>query len=205
MGFLFIDIESFVDEKNEKSGLNPFCEKSKVLVIAYNYYPINKAPREGQIKEPSFLYEWIDGGEKKLLKKFFEILRNIYEKDYMLKVVGFNHIAYDLPYLFARMKKNKIASDEELFDALFSKARHIDLSQLAMGVSEKTKQDEDFRCISQKIINSYFDIPIKDADGKDVSKFYSKKRYDLIEKYVKEEFTFETLYQSLLDYFIYVK
>ena len=65
-----------------------------------------------------------------------------------------------------------------------------------------TKKDEDFRCISQKVINSYFDIPIKDANGKDVSDFYIKKRYDLIEKYVTEEFTFEMLYQSLLDYLL---
>jgi hypothetical protein len=40
-----------------------------------------------------------------------------------------------------------------------------------------TKRDEDFRTISQKAINSYFEIPVKEASGKDVSLFYSKKDY----------------------------
>ncbi len=205
MGFLFLDIESFVDPKNERSGLNPHFEKSEVLVIAYNYYAFAKAPSLAQVKEPTFLFEWVEGSEKKLLKKFYEVLKEIYKEDKFLKIVGFNHIAYDLPYMFSRMIENKVAEKQELFDMLFTNARHIDLSQLGMAVSEKTKKDEDFRCISQKVINAYFDIPVKVASGKDVSEFYLKKRYDLIEKYCKEEFTFEMLYQSLLEYFIYVK
>lgn len=204
MGFLFIDIESFVSPNNERSGLNPFCDESKVIVISYSYYPLNKAPISSQIKKPIFLFEWIIGSEKKLLQTFFDKLNNIYSNDKMLKIVGFNHLAYDLPYLFSRMEKNNIASKEILFDYLFSKARHIDLSQLSMAISKKTKQDEDFRCISQKVINSYFDIPVKEADGKIISEYYSKKRYNLIEKYVLEEFTFELLYKSILDYFIFV-
>jgi DNA polymerase elongation subunit (family B) len=205
MGYLFFDIESFVAPQNERSGLNPHFDESEVIVISYNYYKTPKAPREGEIKEATFLYGWIENGEKTLLKKFWEVLEEIYEQDRMLKVVGFNQLAYDLPYLFARMKANKIASDQKLFDSLFSFPRHVDLAQLGMAISEDTKREEDFRCISQKRINSYFDIPIKEAGGKDVSEFYIKKRYDLIEKYVKEEFTFELLYQSVLDYFIYVK
>jgi DNA polymerase elongation subunit (family B) len=205
MGYLFLDIESFVAIKNEQSGLNPFHPESKVIVISYNYYALEKAPISSQIKKPLFLFEWVIGSEKELLKKFLEILRNIYSKDTFLKIVGFNHLAYDLPFLFARMKKNNVAEEKELFDFLFTNPRHVDLSQLAMPVSNKTKKDEDFRCISQKVINSYFDIPIKEATGKDVSTFYIKKNYDLIEKYVKEEFTFEQLYQSLLVYFLFVK
>jgi hypothetical protein len=205
MGYLFLDIESFVSPNNEVSGLNPFCKESKVIVIAYNYYSSKLAPKGGETKPPTFLFEWIEGSEKKVLENFVKELQKIYENDGFLKIVGFNQIAYDLPYLFARIQKHKILEEKEAFDLLFSKARHIDLSQLGMAISEKTKKDEDFRCISQKVINSYFDIPIKEATGKDVSDFYLKKRYDLIEKYVTEEFTFELLYQSLLDYFIYVK
>ena len=205
MGFLFIDIESFVDPKDERSGLNPHYENSKVIVISYNYYPLPKAPQISQIKPPIFLFEWIFGSEKKLLKEFYNVLKKIYLTDRMLKIVGFNHLAYDLAYLFSRMKKNNIADEKELFDILFSFPRHIDLAQMGMALSENTKRDEDFRCISQKVINSYFDIPIKEDNGKDLSVYYTKKRFDLIEKYVKEEFTFEMLYRSVLDYFIYVK
>jgi len=202
MGFLFLDIESFVDPKEERSGLNPFYKNSKCFGIAYNYYPLPSAPKAAQIKAPTFLFDWEAGGEKELLEKFYLILKEIYSKDTMLKIVGFNHLAYDLPFLFSRMKEHDIDSEKGLFDALFSFPRHIDLAQLGMAVSELTKKNEDFRCISQKAINAYYDIPIKEDNGKDLSIYYAKKRYDLIKKYCEEEFTFELLYQSLLTHFI---
>lgn len=205
MGFLFIDIESLMYKDKPETGLNPCFKESKVLVISYSYYNLFKAPNATQIKKPTFLYEWEKGGEKELLTDFYLFLKNISKEDSFLKIVGFNHLAYDLPFLFSRMSVNKIAPEVELFDLLFTAPRHIDLSQLAMAITNDTKRDEDFRCISQKRINAYFDIPIKQDSGKDVSEFYYKKRFDLIERYCTEEFTFELLYQSILDYFIYVK
>lgn len=203
MGFLFLDIESLVDPKDELSGLNPFHDNSKVLVIAYNYYSLPKAPKAEQVKPPSFIFEWEEGSEKKLLQKFFDVLSEIHKKDDMLKIVGFNHLAYDLNYLLARMTHHKIAPQKELFNILLTSPRHIDLAQMGMAVSKATKRDEDFRTISQKTINSYFEIPIKEASGKDVSKFYLDKDYHKIKKYCEEEFTFELLYQSLLAYFLH--
>jgi hypothetical protein len=205
MGFLFLDIESLMHEENPATGLNPYMEYSEVLVIAYNYYDLKTAPKDAQIKKPTFLYSWKEGGEEELLKKFYKFLETISKDDPFLKIIGFNHLAYDLPFLLARMSELEIGTKQGLFDLLFTSPRHIDLSQLAMGISEDTKRDEDFRCISQKRINAYFDIFVKEASGADVSTFYYDKRYDLIEKYVTEEFTFEQLYNSILDYFIYVK
>ncbi len=203
MGFLFLDIESFVDPDEPNSGLNPYFKNSKVIVIASNYYSSQSAPKEGQIKPPTLLFEWEEGGEKKLLEKFYLELKQIHEKDALLKIVGFNHLAYDLNYLLARLKHHKIDSEKELFDRLFTKPRHVDLAQLGMAVSKATKRDSDFRTISQKTINSYYDIPIKEASGKDVSTFYLKKEYSKITKYCQEEFTFELLYQSLLETFLH--
>lgn len=208
MGFLFLDIESLVDPEDQKSGLNPFHKNSKVIVIAYNYYSSHAAPKEGQIKAPSFLLEWEIGSEEKLLKEFYTILKTIEKKEFnsgdeFLKIVGFNHLAYDLNYLFCRMTKHNIAPQKELFNLLFTNPKHIDMAQLGMAVSKATKRDEDFRTISQKTINSYYEIPIKEATGKDVSKFYLAKDYPKIMKYCTEEFTFELLYQSLLQTFLH--
>ena len=203
MGYLFIDIESFVDPDENMSGLNPFYAKSKVIVVSYNYYSSASAPQPGEVKAPTFLFEWVLGSEEKLLKEFYKIMEKIIEKDSFLKIVGFNHIAYDLPFLFSRMSHHKTASEKKLFDLLFTSPRHIDLSQLGMAVSKATKRDRDFRCISHKTINSLYDIPVKEADGKEVSLFYSKKQFDRIEKYCKDEFTFELLYQSLLETFLH--
>lgn len=208
MGFLFLDIESLVDPNDQKSGLNPFHENSKVIVIAYNYYSSHIAPKEGQIKAPSFLLEWEAGSEEKILKDFYDVLKLIEKKEFntgdeFLKIVGFNHLAYDLNYLFCRMTKYNIAPQKELFNLLFTNPKHIDMAQLGMAVSKATKRDEDFRTISQKTINSYYEIPIKEATGKDVSKFYLNKEYEKIVKYCTEEFTFELLYQSLLQTFLH--
>ena len=205
MGYLFLDIESLIDLENERTGLNPFYDKSKVIVISYNYYQSEIPPTGEQIKSPVFLYEWVIGSEKEILTKFFEVLRAVHKEDKFLKLVGFNHVAYDMPFLLSRMLYHKVAPEIELFDLLFSYPRHVDLSQLGMAISEDTKRDEDFRCISQKKINSYFEIPVKQDSGKDVSIFYHKKRFDMIERYCSEEFTFELLYKSMLDYFLFVK
>ena len=208
MGFLFLDIESFVDPEDNLSGLNPFHEQSKVIVVAYNYYSLNNAPTSGQIKPNSFIFEWEAGSEKKLLEDFYNVLKTIEKKEFdsgdnFLKIVGFNHLAYDLNYLFSRMSHHKIAPQKELFNLLFTFPRHIDLAQIGMAVSKATKRDEDFRTISQKTINAYYQIPVKEATGKDVSVFYSKKDYTKIRKYCTEEFTFELLYQSLLQTFLH--
>jgi hypothetical protein len=160
------------------------------------------------VKAPVFLFEWEKGSEKKLLEEFFSVLKEIEKKEFnngepFLKIVGFNHLAYDLNYLYARMVHHKITSQKELYNLLFTKPKHIDLAQLGMAVSKATKRDGDFRTISQKTINSYFEIPVKEATGKEVSKFYSDKNFDKIKKYCKEEFTFELLYQSLLQSFLH--
>jgi DNA polymerase elongation subunit (family B) len=202
MGYLFLDI---VDLVNERSGLNPFFDESKIFLISYNYYNLDAPPNENQIKSPNFLCEWEIGNEEKLITEFYNILKNIQKSDKMLKIIGFNHLPYDLPYLYSRLIKYEVADGKELFDLIFSLPRHIDLAQLAMAISENTKKSSDFRCISQKVINSYFNIPIKKDNGKDISIYYRKKDYQKIMQYVKEEFTFEMLYNSVLNYFLFVK
>lgn len=203
MAFLFLDIESFVDPEDTRSGLNPYHKNSKVIVIAYNFYAPPTAPAVAEIKPPTFLYEWEVGSEKALLQEFYQNLKKWASNQEFFKIVGFNHLAYDIPFLFSRMAHHKIASDKELFDLLFSNIRHIDLAQIGMAVSKFTKRDEDFRNISQKAINYAYDIPVKEDTGVDVSRYYSDKRYDKIEKYCTEEFTFELLYQSLLETFLH--
>ena len=144
MGFLFLDIESFVAPHNERSGLNPHHDESKVIVIAYNYYDLRKAPCAGEIKAPTFLYDWVEGSEKELLDKFWGILKEIHESDDFLKIVGFNQLAYDLPYLFSRMDYHAIAHKQELFDIYIDKSvkelREILIEKNLPLSGNKTKQ-----------------------------------------------------------------
>jgi DNA polymerase elongation subunit (family B) len=203
MAYLFLDIESFVDPEDTRSGLNPFHKNSKVIVISYAYYASPFPPSPAEVKKPCFMFIWNFESEKQLLKEFYINLKKLSEGQEYFKIIGFNQLAYDLPFLFSRMAKHKIAPEKELFDLLFSKVRHIDLAQISMAVSKFTKRDQDFRNISQKAINLAYDIPIKEDNGVDVTRYYLEKRYDKIEKYCAEEFTFELLYQSLLETFLH--
>ena len=69
MGYFFFDIETFIDESDKASGLNPYKNKSKIISIAYNYYNEFKM-NEKFIRPPTVLKEW-EENEEKILKKFY--------------------------------------------------------------------------------------------------------------------------------------
>ena len=73
MGYFFFDIETFIDDDNTSSGLNPYTNKSKVLSIAFNYYNEFKI-NEKFIRTPTILKEWEDG-EKEILHKFYNFIK----------------------------------------------------------------------------------------------------------------------------------
>jgi hypothetical protein len=149
------------------------------------------------------MYIWNFQSEKEMLLEFYTNLKKWSLNQEYFKIVGFNQLAYDMPFLFSRMVANGIAEELELFNLIFSTPRHVDLAQIGMSVSKATKRDQDFRNISQKAINYMYNIPIKEDTGVDVTRYYLEKRYDKIEKYCTEEFTFELLYQSLLETFLH--
>ena len=201
MGFLFLDIETFVDKENEISSFIPFEKESKVLVISYNYYEKEFRMEKGKLKEATFLKEW-KLGEKELLDTFFKKLKGWVRKDKWFKIVGFNISKFDIPYLYGRMKVHEIAPESELFDVLFHKPCHVDLAQISMSCSENSKKYNEFFASNQKDMNRIFGIPIKEGTGKDVSEFYRKKQYEKIMEYVMSEFTFEQRYICLKNHFL---
>ena len=69
MGHLFLDIETYLSPGDEESALNPYKEKSKVIVVAYNYYNSFGPPKKQDIKPPTLLKEW-ESDEKTILTKF---------------------------------------------------------------------------------------------------------------------------------------
>ena len=120
MGYLFFDIESYVSQTNRNSGFNPYEKESKCIVISYNYYLGFNAPKKNQLKPPIFLKEW-ESSEKEILTKFYEFIKDRVEKEMAvnkagkemtrLKMVGFNILKYDVPYLFGRMEQLRIADN----------------------------------------------------------------------------------------------
>lgn len=74
--------------------------------------------------------------------------------------------------------------------------------QVGIQFSDFTTKYGELGTSSQKKLNKFFGIPIKEAEGKDLSTFYDLKQFELIKKYVIEEFTFEKLYIKLRDQFL---
>ena len=193
MGYFFLDIETFVSENDETSGLNPYRPDSKVLSIAFNYY----ADFHLQLKDitkPTVWKEW-EEGEKGILEKFWTFIKLKIEKDPHLKFLGFNILKFDIPYLFGRMVTMNIASSDEIFDVLYRRAHWIDLMQIAIVINPS--RFHEFLNPSQKTINKLLGIQVKKGTGKDVTLFYNEKDYDKIMEYISEEFSFEELYIKL--------
>lgn len=207
MGHLFLDIETFVDEENKKSGLNPFEPESKVLMINFNHYDTPKFT-SSDIKPPTFLKEW-ESSEKEVLTNFYNRLKETIPQDRYqdseghfrcgLKIIGYNVLGFDLPYLLGRMMINKIDTNRNLIQFLYTDSVKIDLMQISMMISKKIDIYNDLLPISQINANSYFKIPIKKGTGLFVSDYYRKGEYEKIMDYVSEEFTFEHLYLALKD------
>lgn len=195
MGYLFFDIETYVDPKDRDSGLNPFRNNSKVLAIAYNYYN-SFILVERDIIPPSILKEW-ELGEKEMLEEFYSFWSNALERDRHLKIVGFNQIKFDISYIFARMSLHAIRSNNELFDVLYKRPHFIDLSQISMILARKMSERKEFYNVNQQEANAFFNISQKKQAGTVSSKYYDEKNFDGIINYIKEEFTFESLYIHL--------
>jgi len=212
MGYLFLDIEAYSRLHGTRFEANPFNERAKVLVIAYNYYPGFHAPRPSSLKPPLLLREW-ESSERSILQRFYNELRAILDREVYLdrksgerrcslRMVGFNLLKFDLPYLFARMSLHGIDTNARLFDSLLSEPFCTDLYQLSPLVSQKTREYGELWGISQSDASRFFNLRVKEEEGEDVAGWYDAKDFARIERYVLEEFTFEQLYDAFLAYIL---
>ena len=211
MSLLFLDIETYVSKENEKTGLNPYMEGSKVITIAYNYYE-KFTIKEIDVIKPLILKEWDfnSNGEETILRSFYDNLKNKIKTDrYVDKkgrnrcnitIIGFNHLEFDLPYLLGRLCFYKIDSPENIYENLFLEPMHTDLMQLTQLISTKSLEYEKLIPMNHKLACEHFKIKVKDGEGKDLSRFYDAKDYELILKYIDQEFSFEKMYFAFIDY-----
>ncbi len=195
MGYLFLDIETFVDEINKKSGLSPFFSESKIISIAFNYYN-QFILTDKNIIPPTILKEW-ESSEEEIIKKFYNFIKNKVQSDPHIKLVGFNLIKFDLPYLLFRIVHYKIDEPKNIYEILFTRPHHIDLAQIGMTTSQRMKIRKEFYNVNQKEINKFFGLPVKEGSGVMLSSYYRNGEYDKITNYIKQEFQFEKLYVLL--------
>jgi hypothetical protein len=195
MSHLFLDIETYSAPRSPDSSINPYLPDSKVIVIAYSFYPGFRPPTREEIKPPTFLKEW-ESSEKDILQKFHDFLKGAQKEDPYVKVTGFNILKFDLHYLFARMKRHGIASEQELYDLLI-RPFGIDLFQMSPVISQNTLKHEQLWGINHKEVSRFFNLQVKEGSGLDCSRYYDAGQYDLIMKYCAEEFNFEQLLDAM--------
>lgn len=193
--YLFVDIETYIDKQNPETGLNPYLPNSKIITIAFNYYDAFVLT-ERNIIPPTIYREW-ESSEKEILEKFYNFVKRKVEISPHIKIVGFNHIKFDLPYLFARLAHYEVDEKENIHKILFQSPHHIDLGQVSMITSSRMKKRKEFYNVGQREVNKFFNIPIKTEDGKKLSEYYCNKQFKKIIDYIKKEFKFELLYINL--------
>ena len=191
MGHLFLDIETYSSKENPDSSLNPYMPESKVLVIAYSYYPDFKPPKKEGLKPPVFLNEW-ESDEKAILFAFHKLLKELELKDQHLNIHGYNILKFDLPYLFGRMVALGLDSQKNLHNLLF-RPFGTDMYQISPIISERTKSSERLWGLSHKEACRFFNLQEKEGTGLDCSRYYDAKEYDKIVKYCTQEFNLEQL------------
>jgi len=190
LGWLFFDIET-KSFKGAKDALNPHMPDAGVIVIAYKYYPGFTPSRHSESEN---LTAWNDNDEKDILMNFYGKLTSLSSKDKYLKLVGFNILNFDLPYLYSRMFHHSVASAEELYETLIRRPYRLDLAQVGAIFSPFSRKHGEFGIGGQKDLNKYFNIPLKSRSGSEINHLYHKGKYEEILKYEREEFTFCDLY-----------
>lgn len=193
--YFFIDIETYIDKQNPETGLNPYYPNSKIIAIAFNYYDAFVLT-EKNIIPPTIYKEW-ESSEKEILERFYNFIKRKVETSPHIKIVGFNHIKFDLPYLFARLTYYEIDKKENIHKILFQLPHHIDLGQASMIISSRMKKRKEFYNVSQVEVKKFFNMPIQ-AKGRDkLSDYYRNKQFEKIIEYIKEEFQSELIYINL--------
>lgn len=193
--YLFIDIETYIDKQNPETGLNPYYFNSKIITIAFNYYDAFVLT-EKNIIPPTIYKEW-ESSEKEIVEKFYNFVKKKVEISPHIKIVGFNHIKFDLPYLFARLAYYEIDKKENIHKIFFQLPHYIDLGQISMITSSRMKQRKEFYNVSQKEVNKFFNLPIKAEGREKLSEYYRNKQFEKIIEYIKEEFRVEQIYINL--------
>ena len=202
MGYLFLDIETYIDKENEDTGLNPYYPNSKVISIAFNYYN-SFILTEKDIIPPTTHKEW-KSNEKEILVKFYNFIKDKVKSDKHIKLVGFNHIKFDLPYLFSRLVYHNVDTPSEIHKVLFQLPHHIDLAQISMITSQRMNKKKEFYNVNHNDINKFFDLKLKEENAKKLSEYYRNGKFELIEDYITQEFNFEIIY-ILLRRFVHAK
>lgn len=200
MGYLFIDIETYVDLQNRDSGLNPYEKESKVLTICFSYNSKFRLTL-ADLGPPTILKEW-ESSEEEILKRFYSFIKEKVETDEHLKLLGFNIQKFDIPYLFGRMMVKEIDLPKNLSNVFYKRVHVIDLGQLAMILSKKMQEKKEIFNVSFNEVSISLGMPSKTGNGLAVSKWYRDQEYDKIVKYIRQEFQFDKMYLTLRDYIL---
>ena len=139
-----------------------------------------------QVKDTSGLHIWKEWelGEEGIITKLMEYFDSI--DRFGTKIIGYNHLTFDLPFIFARATKLGMDS-EKVYDYLFSRIDVFDIYQYYGSGQIKFSQ-----CV-KGLLGLY-----SKYENKDVPRWYKTKLYENIIEYIEDEMTkMENLFHKI--------
>lgn len=166
----------------ETTGLNP--KENKIITIQYQEMPFGK-PRGELI----ILKEW-ESSEEDIVKKFYNIFIT---KNPFGFIPILQNFLFDFRFLIEKFKKYKLPIKEDILEFLYEKP-FIDIKNILILMNNLSFSGSGL----DKMTN-------KERNGDIIPQWYSEKKYDLIEDYIKQETlsffqAFQVIYKNLTSF-----
>jgi len=129
------------------------------------------------------LREWEDG-EKTILSKLYEGLRNTLESGKTVTLLGWNILRFDIPFLTYRLFVHKIDDLENILET-FRKAYWRDLRQCLLPFNCYR-----FKDLNEEEVAKKLGITPPRYTNKEIKIFYEKHEYEKIEEHALSELRF---------------
>lgn len=180
---IYLDVETYRQRK-EDAFVN---EKVIAIGLLEDFTPYTQDNLNQPVKELLFT-EWELGAEEEVIKTFYSYLKKLLTNGArFIVVVGFNILRMDIPLLI--QKGVKFEEDLSKLNQLWHNMFTVDLFQLLLLANNFAFKGLRLAKIIQLIRDklSCNNAPPLEEHGEEVARAYDEKRYDNIEKWLKQD------------------
>ncbi len=178
---IYLDVETCRHRK-EDAFIN---ERVIAIGLLEDFTPYTQDSLNKPVNEWLFT-EWELGTEEAVIKNFYNYLTTLKNKASFIVVVGFNILRTDIPLLIQKgVKFEELSRLNQLWHNMFT----IDFFQLLLLTNKFTFKGLKLAKVIQFIRDELGckDAPLIEEHGEKVAEAYKGKRYEDIEKWLKQD------------------
>ena len=157
--------------------------QGRVILVTYqiNNFPVIR------------LKEW-EKGERRMLKKFYILLQDLqrYKKKNPLHIIGHNVLAFDMLFLYSRMRIHKIDDEHWLYYWVINGPLMIDMLQLHLPINGMSA-----RGLKHDVLAHAYGLDTTGSSGEGVTDSYFAGKYKDILDYSDREFVYPEMFQKI--------